>query len=271
MGFTIVEGSPRSLWIPVDGNAGSPDTLYIGSIVECAGDGLLPIGEAAGPVDSAGLAVPFGVVIGTNNRSPLSDSTQQAEYIVGADTQALQLAREKAIHEGPTPKNDPAAMVEIGLITPSTILRGPLFNSSYGTVPTEQTITTRQTDGMITAEVWSTSDAAQLADNSTIYMRSGLNRGMYRVGINTSATGPSVDIAFPYDNTTSDTGVQVAVRPYGPSKVQFDTESTFVNIGTTVSTTKYYVVDVIEIHLDIVGDEHILFKFNADHFCSARA
>ena len=272
MGFTVVQGSPQTIWGKVSGT----DTLYAGQIVEVAvgTSGLVPIGAAAGDTDTTGKAVPFGVVIGNNDKNKTYNSTYKGNSVAGVATQAAQLAREWALVEGVHPKGDPAAYVEIQLITPETILRGPLYNAAYGTAPSVQTVTTAQSDGAVTAETWGAADAADfLTLESTIYMRSGANKGIYRNGINTSTTAQQVTLAFPYDNVAGDTGVQVPIRELGPSKVQFDTESTFIDInasGTTI-TTQYYIIDVVNLDLSVAGREFCEFKFNGDHFGRERA
>ncbi len=270
MGFSVVQGSPQTIWAKVSGT----DTLYVGSIVEVAvgTSGLVPIGAGAGAADSTGKAVPYGVVIGNNDKSKTYNSTYKGNSITGVNTQAAQLARDFALVEGVTKKGDPAAYVEIQLITPETILRGPIYNAAYGTAPTVQTISVIQTDGMVTAETWSAADAAAFTTlESTIYMREGLNRGLYRNGINTTTTAPQVTLAFPYDNTTSDTGLQVPIKEFGPAKVNFDTESTYIDANAIDYSSAYYVIDVVNLDLSVAGREFCEFKFNGDHFARARA
>ncbi len=267
MGFHVVQSAPQKVWARVDGT----DTLYVGQIVTGSSDGVLPINAAVGAADTTGKAVPFGVVIGTSNRSPVSNTTYNAEYITGVVSQADQLAREWALLEGIYPKREPSAMVEVALIDPSTYIYGPLFNAAYGTAPTVQTITTRQTDGMITPETWSAPDAASFTINeSTIHMRTGLNKGLQRIGVNTTNTLPAVTHAFPYDNTTDDTGLQVPIRELGTAKVNFDGESTYIEVAATYGTN-YYVIEVIKLDLQTANKEHCVFRFGADQFALARA
>ncbi len=268
MGFYVVQDSPQTVWCRVDTN----DTLYVGQLVTGQSDGVLPMGAASGKADSTGKDVPFGVIVGTNNKAPLFNTTYDAEYITGVVAQAGQLARDSVLMEGVTPKNDPSAMVEVALIDPSTYISGPIYNNAVGTAPTVQTITTRQTDGMITPETWSAPDVSEFAvDESTIHMRSGLNKGLYRIGVNTTNTAPAVTHAFPHDNTTSDTGIQIPVREIGPSKVQFDSESMYIDISVFSSSTLYYVIDIIKLDLAVANKERCIFRFNADHFALLRA
>jgi len=269
MGFYVVQGSPQTIWCRVD----AADTLYVGQLVTSQSDGVLPLGAASGAADTTGKDVPFGVVVGTNNKTPLYNATYDAEYITGVVAQAGQLARESCLVEGVTGKNDPSAMVEVALITPTTYLSGPLYNAAFGTAPTVQTITTAQADGMITPETWSTADAGSFtADNSTIHMRAGLNKGLQRIGVNTSKTAPAVTHAFPYDNTSSDSGIQVPIREIGTSFCQFDSEGTYIDVSlSTQYSSQYYVIEVIKLDLQVANKERCVFRFGADHFALARA
>ena len=267
MGFYVVQGSPQTIWARVDGTS----TLYVGQLVTASSDGVLTMTGAVGAADTTGKAVPFGVVIGTNRKAPLSDTTANSEYIAGVVSQADQIAVEKVIMEGVTPKLETSAMVEIALVDPNTYIYGPIYNAAYGTAPTVQTITTIQADGMITAETWSAADAASfVADESTIHMRTGLNKGLQRVGVNTSQTGPQVTHAFPHDNTTDDTGLQVPIREIGTAKLNFDDISTYIDVAHTY-TTNYYVVEVIKLDLQVAGKEHCIFRFGFDQFGLLRA
>ena len=268
MGFYVVQGSPQTVWCRVDGT----DTLYAGQLVTGSSDGVLPMTAATGEADTGGKAVPFGVVKGNNNKVPLFNATYDAEYITGVVSQASQLARESGLLEGIYPKREPSAMVEVDIIDPTTYLYGPIYNAAYGAAPTVQTISAAQSDGMITPETWSNADASAFTvDESTIHMRTGLNKGLQRIGVNTSRTAPAVTHAFPYDNTTSDTGLQVPIREIGTAKVQFDGESTYIEAAAIDYSSVYYVVEVIKLDLQVAYKEHCIFRFGADQFALLRA
>ena len=115
MGFHVVQGSPQTTWARVDGT----DTLYVGQLVTSSSDGVLPMTAAVGEADTGGKAIPYGVVIGTNNKVPLFNTTYDAEYITGVVAQAGQLAREGGMLEGGYAKKEPSAMVEVALIDPT--------------------------------------------------------------------------------------------------------------------------------------------------------
>jgi len=214
MSFRVIDGPVYERWYPVD----DIDTLYVGQLVQTewanlttAGDGVVPFGSAAGLANftntGTNKTVPLGIVAGTNRASDLFDSTYKANSIVGgtntgAVTIAEQAAVEKSLVEGQLgAAGDTEAKVLVQVITPSTLVRGAIFQTAYGTALTPSTVTTGQSDGGLTAVTASAADAASfLVGVSTIYCRSGGNAGIYRTGINTANTAQQVDHAFPAAN-----------------------------------------------------------------------
>lgn len=262
--FEIVEGSPRSIWTQIVNS----DTLYEGQIVECQGnEGAAPVGAASGNADTSGKVVPFGVVLGTNLYNSSYNKTQQAHQIT--DVTPHDSTVEYVLHEGVWARGDRVAMVEIALITPESILKGPIFNAALGTATTLGTVTIGDTNG-VTCTV-NTLEVAGVANLATVYFRTGANEGAYRVTDDTSATALEWDKATTYDVAIGDTLVRVnGLRPIGPSYAQFDTEAMYID-SNAVLTSDYYVLDVIKLDLSEAGKEHCLFKFNADHFALKRA
>jgi hypothetical protein len=244
------------------------DTLYVGQIVYATGDGVAPLGQAAGAADTTNKKVPFGVVVGTDNKNPLYDSTYGVQYVTSVQSQADQLGRDWLGVEGPLGKADPAAKVHIALIEPTTVLKGRIFNGSWGTALTVQTVTTGSATGAgYTANAC---DFTPVADLCTAYCRSGANRGIYRITTDASATDCTVSLYFPYDIAVGDTFVRAPVRPFGKSYVQFDSESMFID-GSASPATNYFVIHVIGLDLSRAGGEYVLFRFDGDHFCTTRA
>lgn len=269
MGFRVVDANPQVVWVPVD----NADTLYQGQIVKAGGDGVVPFGAASGAADTSNKGVPMGVVIGVNAKSPTFNSTYKGLSITAVASQANQLARDWFGAEGMYSKGDPQALVRVALIGPNTLLEGPIFNAAYGTAISAKTETTGSADGLtVTLATTASADFTPVADLCTLYCRTGANMGLYRVTDSTSKTSLAVDVAFPYDIAIADTFVYVPLRPFGVSYVQFDAESTYIEGGTSASlATNYHIVDVIRLNLAESGKETAIFKFNADHFCKARA
>ena len=214
MGFEIVEGVAHTVWAPIVNS----DTLYGGQLVYANNEGVSPLGAASGAYDTSNKHVPYGLVIGTNLDSPLSDNTYSAQYIT--DATPLASATEFFDVEGVWSKGDKQAMVKLALITPETVLRGQIFNSSFGTAPTQVTVTTGDANG-VSATVGAV-DVAGVANLGCLYFRSGANRGLYRVTDDTSATALTWDKATRFAVAVGDTLVRVNLRPIGLSRAQFD-------------------------------------------------
>jgi len=264
MAFEVVEGSPRSIWTQIVDS----DTLYVGQIIECqANEGSAPVGAASGAADTTGKIVPYGVVLGTNLYTPSFDTTQNADKIT--DATPLASTTEFVLHEGVWAKGSRVAMVEIALITPETILKGPIYNAAVGTAPTLGTVTTGDANG-VSCTV-NAMDVAGVAGLASIYFRGGANQGAYRVTDDTSTTALTWDKPTYKAVAVDDTLVRVnGLRPNGPSYAQFDSESMYIDCAAAL-TSDYYVLDVIKLDLSEAGKEHCFFRFNADHFGLKRA
>lgn len=263
MGFQVVRGGiPKPMWVQiVDG-----DTLYVGQIVYTTAEGVGPLSTAGGAYDTTNKKIPFGIVAGTNLAIPLFSAAYSADYIT--DVTPLASTTDYTGVEGVWSKGDRVAMVEVIRINPETVIRGPLFNSSFGTAPTEVTVTTGSATGL-SATVGAV-DVAGVAVLSSLYFRSGANAGAYRVTDDSSTTGLTWDKPTTAAVAVGDTLVRVNVRPTGLSRVQFDSESMFIDASAAV-TADYYGINVLKLDLSEAGKEHVEFTFNVDHFAAARA
>lgn len=262
MGFEVVEGSPRSLWAPIVDS----DVIRVGSIVACqANEGVVPMGAASGANDTTNKLVPWGVVIGTNAKTPVTDTTNLTEQITDASPHGS--TTEYVSHEGVWYRGDRQAMVNIALITPETILKGPLYNAAVGTAPTVATATAGSAAGVTVTG--NAVDSAGVAVLSTVYFRSGPNMGQYRITDDTSTTVVAWDKPTVNDTTVGDTYVRVNLRALGPSRAQFDAEALYIDVAAAL-TADYYGIDVIKLDLREAGKEHAYFKFNIDQFSLLR-
>ena len=262
MGFEVVKGSPRSVWVPIV----DLDTVYVGQIVGSQGDeGISPVAAASGVNDASGLIVPMGVVIGTSLRTPIFDTTYKADKIT--DVAPSGAVVEMVGIEGHQIKGGKEYMAKVAIITPETILKGQIFNTSHGTALTVGTLSAATT---VTATSGAL-DVAGVAVLSTLYFRDGINRGIYRITDDSSTTALTWDKATPVAAAVGDHVVRaVGLRIFGPSRCQFDSESMFID-GAAALTSDYYGIDVLELDLSEAGKEYVIFKFNADHFCLKRA
>src|SRR3989304_3267895 len=209
MGFKIIHGNSQKLWCPIT----YQDTIYVGQLVKCQVDeGVVPLGAASGVADTTGKSVPWGVVVGTNNKNPLFNATYNTQYIT--DATPLAATTEFTGVEGPWSKGEQRAMVEVELITPETILRGQIFNSTFGTAMTVGTVTTGDTNGV---SCTTGTLVASTANQATLSFRSGANKGAYRILDNTSATAQTWDTPKYAAVAVGDTCVKAPLRYIGPS------------------------------------------------------
>ena len=273
----VIEGKGRVFWAPTDGSS----TYYMGQLVSCiaaskanCNGAVVPLAVAAGAFDLTNYQVPLGVVSAFNVRTPVYDPTTTLQYVTGSSvTQALQLATEKTGAEGMYIKGDPQVLVEVTEITPQSVIKAPIMSATYGTAPTLLTATTAMTDGAVTAITTNASDmSAGVLNMTTIYCRTGVNAGMYRVGKATSNTGPSVTTAFPYNGAIGDTFVWVPMKQ-GWSTVQIQGPGLFLDsslVPVVIGTARFGIF-IYRLNLAVAGQEYAEFSFEGDHFCAARA
>ncbi len=269
MGFEIVSGeSSYKPWYPLI----NTDTLYVGQLVKCNNEGVEPwdvasgVGDSTIKTDTAKALIAdggsannalWGVVIGTNKRVPSFDTTYKTESIT-------YVAPSSATNEdyfgvgGAWAQGDLQAMVQVALITADTILKAPLFNAAYGTAPTEVSVTTATSTVAVTTGAV---DVAPVASLGTVYFRAGANRGAYRITDGTSTTDITWDLELVSSPTTSDKAVHVNLRTGGMSRMQIDSEGTYIDTGAAL-TSDYHFIDVISLDLSTAGLEHVIFRFN---------
>lgn len=271
MAFKILENTqevPR--WYNTDGSS----TYYIGQIVtivaasKAAVTGACkPLAVPAGAADTTNFQIPYGVVVGINNRVPVSDST--GVYGTGVTTQAAQLARDWVGAEGMYTKSDPQLLVQVERIYPHTVLQGNIYNNTLGTAITVVTDSAGSATGYTSAGTTSACDFTPLANLGTIYCRKGANKGLYRTTTDTSTTAPAVTVAFPYDVAVGDTFVRVPLKQ-GYSSIFIDGPGLFID-GSDNGGTNGFSVVVHDIHLEKAGYETCDFSFLNMHFDNARA
>ena len=263
--FTVVHDSPQTVWAPVI----NTDTLYVGQLVRSANEGVQPIAVAngvndrvnkltgAGDTGTANNAI-FGVIVGTNKRTPTFNTTQKAESITYVAPASANTDDYFGV-EGPWAKGDLQAMVEIVPITPSTVLRGKIFNGAYGTAPTETALSgTPTTVAGTSAAV----DASGLAALATIYFRSGIATGAYRVTDDTSTTALTWDLPLATAPAAGDLVCRVnGLRPIGLSLAYIDSEGMYIDAGAAL-TSHYLMLDVLRLDLSVAGNEYVEFRFN---------
>jgi hypothetical protein len=278
MGFSVVEGEGRTLWCCTDGSS----TYYLGQIVSLVTDtkamingAVVPLPVPHGAADTTHFAIPFGVVVGFNDRTPTYTSvgSLKIQYATGVVTSANQVTR---IGTGITGGSgmygqDPQLLVQVAEITPNTVLKGPFYNAAYGTAISELTHTSvADTTGMATAAA--TLDACNFTPVTllaTIYCREGKNRGLYRTTVDTSTTIPDLTTAFPYNSTIGDKYVRVPAKQ-GLSYIYIGGPGLYIDASLGLATN-YFTVICYKLDLAISGQESMEFRFSTVHFDNARA
>jgi hypothetical protein len=255
----IVEGTSRPLWLPVAYNSGQ--TIYDAQIVTMSKSlgGVVNCGAATGTPTTT---LPLGIVLGNTNVNPVFDSTYLNEKVTAVQSQAAQLARDWRMQEGMFVKNDPQALVQVALLYPDSVVRLPIYGSATAyTAPGVGTVTTGAATGTGFTCASAGFDFTAVAGNATYFCRTGLNRGLYRIGSDTNAgTGAKTFTTYwPYSVATGDTfvGVNLAL---GDNFLQLQTLGFGVDNTATVSTA-YYAVRVIDLDLTVPGQEYALVRF----------
>jgi hypothetical protein len=267
----VVKGNFKPIWVPVGYTDGSTP-LYQGqvvSLIQTAASasekcGFENFGAAAGVGDATADKVPFGIVVATNNFTELYNATYHSAYINDAQTQAALAARKSIGVEGQFGVIDPAPYVQIELLTAETVIKAPIYYTSYGTAPTEYAETVISTTGLrVTTSALAN---APVAGAGTFYCRSGANKGLYRIIHSSSTTAHDFAVAWPNDTAVGDKFVFVPFA-IGTTRIQFDANAMCVLGNAAVAAAGDFVwADVLEINLKEAGKEYVIFRFNPFSF-----
>jgi len=268
MGFQVVHNSPQTIWVPLLYGT----TVYMGSIMAhdtsaiADREGMQMLPQAAGKWNDTNCDIPFGVAIGHNLRRPVFNTTYNTEYITSATPHDS--TTEFVSLDGVWPKGGREHFVKVALIDPSTILRGNLVDSAVGTAPAVGTVTTGSgTDGLDCTT--SAMSVATVAGYSTIYFRTGANKGTYRCLDSASDTTHTWDTPCYKDVAVGDKAVAVNVLPVGLSRVQLlATGLTCFDIDEAV-TSDYFGIDVIRLDLSEQYKEYVEFRWNIINFIAS--
>lgn len=269
MGFSIAQGTPHCIWAPVC----VAETLYVGQLVRSNNEGVEALAAAAGKgsqvhkmatvaLISDGASannLPFGVVIGTNKRVPTFDSTYKTESItyVAPNTAT---ADDYAMVEGPWAKGDLMSMVRIALITSETVLRGQLYDSSFGTaLPTYVIASGAGVSGMVTSTIAPTPVLASL---STFYFMDGAAAGSYRISKTAHADTHTWDMPLTVACAAGDKISHAnGLRTIGQSYTQFDSTCQFIDMNDGLGTN-YWLVDVLRLNLEDEKSSWVDFRMS---------
>lgn len=147
--------------------------------------------------------------------------------------------------------------VDVTLAIPmQTLIRAPIYDTVWGTALTELTVTTGNADGITVTHANDT--ITDIADDlSTIYCRSGANRGHYRVNTTGGANANVATIPFPYTIVAGDVFV-VASCVLGLGGMDFTTAIDAIDGDNDLNA--YYSVYYHEINLEESGKEYAIFS-----------
>jgi len=146
--------------------------------------------------------------------------------------------------------------VEVTLIIPGvTLVRAPIFNTTWGTALYEIVNTTANSGGTTIVSPVATADIAD--DLGMIYCRSGANRGIYRTITDITTVTTTVTVPFPYAIAVGDVFVQAACTlGYGG----MDLTTTFDAIDGNNVMDDYYAVYYHDVNLEESGKEFAIFS-----------
>jgi hypothetical protein len=274
MAFHIVHPeSHQTSWVPI--LAGQ--VAYVGQIVAVDSatplEGVRPLPIAAQDNNYTNMDIPMGIVIGFNANAcdAVFSSAKGVQQMTGT---AVGSSYHSTSHfrgvEGPWSRGDKIAMAHIHHIDPSTVIRGDLFDTTYGVAPPEVLVTTGcGGDGIGCTTGASTVDT--IINWSTIYMRSGENLGIYRTLTTASSTVHAWLQGMPQTINIGDKAyVLNGLRPYGAARCQFDATATFIDTNAAL-TADYHLIHVRRLDLSVPGKEYVEFRFDASAFSAWRA
>jgi len=268
MAFTIVHPeSHQTSWVPILAD----QVCYIGQIVHV--DSATPL-EGVFALDTAGAEsnltnydIPMGVIIGFNatagnmvHNTTYHCQQMTAPSVTGTHDSTTQF---RGV-EGPWSRGDKMAMAHIHHIDPTTVIRGDIFDTTYGTAVSEVLVTTGcGGDGIGCTTAAGT--ATLVAQFGTIYMRSGANMGIYRTLTNTSTTAQTWLQAMPHDVAVGDSALIVGLRTHGTCRMDIDAAAMFVDANHD-HTTNWFNINVRRLDLSTPGKEYVEFTFDAANF-----
>lgn len=272
-GFSVVHGSPQTIWCQIEDS----ETIYVGQLLagQRAVEGMDVLGTASGVADTTNKRMVFGVCVGNNAATPTYNSTYKTESITDASP-----ATNTAIftgREGPGSLGGNEQWVQVAIIDPCTVLRGPIFNRVYGTALPECTVAA--SNGHANQCTIDTSPPSHLGATTVMsikgyqccYFRKGVNAGTYRMTDHNSSINFRWDKALKTAASHNDIIINVnGLRPWGHARMQLDSESMFID-GTAAASANNYDIIVHRLDLSTKGKEFAEFRFATTHFDYMRA
>lgn len=153
------------------------------------------------------------------------------------------------------------AKAEVVLVTPTTLIRAPIWHHTPGTALTCNAATAAVSNGLtFTVATIDTS----ISSYSTAYCRTGANAKQYRKITTGGTTTQTVVLPFTYGIAAGDTFVVANVVE---GWAHFDWLATYVNgIDGTIPQTSYAFHGYVhELNLEVSGREYAVFTLAAKH------
>ena len=240
---------------PVRKNVQVAANVYQGQLLRWdvnAGGSVEPFAAAAAGPDTTSFVA--GICLGPGRYTTPGTSLYNATYkgdLITYDTTQATLA-----------VNDPvgAAIAEVQMLTPNSLVRAPLVKDTIGTNPERKACTTGSADGL--TFIIATIDTT-VSQYSTAYCSLGANRGEYRKITTGAVATQTVLVPFTNDIAIGDTFCVVNVAD---GLAHIDLETQFQGIDSSPALTNYYVVYVHELNLEEAGKEYATFRFAPRHF-----
>lgn len=229
---------------------------YVGQMACEDGNGYghvtLAAVAAAGPDVSSALV---GPIVAVRTSPTYTATTYQSDMADYDTTQAAQLA------------NDPKGAVEVDIcvMRPGDMFKAPIGKAAISVNIDTVTATATDPEG---------DDIAHTADTitapthklSTIYCRSGANKGLYRVITSGGTTDQDVTICFPYDIAVGDVFVCADVK-LGPCRIDLSTYLLGIDAS---AASNYYDAFCHRLNLETAGEEYAVVSFAAHHMWATR-
>ena len=200
---------------------------------------------------------PIGLVVGVVNQRTNYDSTYKGAKCTFTDVSATMAAD--------TDRQD-AGIVQVAVIQPMvTVLRAPIYDGAFGTALVDAI-----EDGGSSYTVYQDATYTLTADTNddygTMYVRSGANRGLYRIctTYSNSTLTCTTTLKFPWANAVGDKFTFAAVTK-GYTQVYFGSTANYIDGDIAAGTTGFGVF-VTKLDLSSPGNEFCEFMVaNTSH------
>ena len=229
-------------------------TLYSGQLCQysgAAGGQIIPVAAAAAGPDTTVIA---GIVLGKGKNTSPGTSLYSATY--RGDTVTYDTTLATVLVNSPVG----AEIAEVQTLTPNSLIKAPVVKDTVGTNPECKADTTGSADGLtiVVATIDTTVSAY-----STVYCRTGANRGQYRVVTTGATTTQTFTVAMPYVCEIGATYC-IANITTGLSRISWDT--LFMGVDSSYDpSTNYFVAIVHELNLEEAGKEYVTFRLASRH------